>query len=1384
MKLLNLIWCLLLSVPSYSVIPDFRHLTPQHGLNDGNINDIAQDSCGQMWFATWDGLMRYDGYQIRNYKPVIGDPNSIPAKQVSRLFVDSRDNLWISTRNGFCRYDKARDNFVIYNLGDSISRSYSGVRIQETGNFLIALHMGRMFYLESDSIAYTTFFKTLPVFDAQNQPVNYYFRIINLIKNEVWLGYRSPEINENVTTHLIKGRINPERPVVTLFDGGIELHGNITSILPYRDNQVFIATTGGLYHYYTLNNIPRPVEQARDLNIQELLISSDNKLWIATNNSGLDCIDLHSGDFTSYTHDPFQPSSILGNHILSLHEDFSGNLWVGFGGEGLSMLTIRQKPFSSYHHDPNNPNSLSTNTIISFNETTDELLIGTLYNGLISGTFDQKIQKYTFRNIQLPHYFLKSGENSVRVWKIVKEKDSIFWIGTNLGLIKAEKRKNNWYFEQFLGDEPISSIREILIDEKGNIWFGSYNGLYLIPWSKRNTMEYFHFVPSKNDPLSLSDRAVTVIFLDTKGRFWIGTQNGGLCLLNQKYEELDLSGHIKPELQFKRYYGSYQSDYTLNNNEINVLFEHNDGTIWIGTQGGGINILNPNSDEFRYITIDDGLAGEDVFSLLPDGKGNLWISTNKGLSRYNLFDHSFNNYSPSDGIQGNVFMVNSYFRSESGKLYFGGRNGFTCFNPSAITHNEIPPKISINGLKIFNRDVKIGEKINGKTILPQAISQLSAISLNHKNNGFSIGFSVIHYVNPGENMVEYVLEGFDKTWTSSPASVKYLTWNNLPPGEYTLRLKGGNADNVWTREVKELKIVILPPWYKTLLAKILVFLVLISAIVGIMMLVLHRQSLKHLLKIEKLEFERLKELNEEKLRFFTNISHELRTPLSLTIAPIEDIIARNDYSESYTRKQLSLAYRNARLLIRLITQIIDFRKLNAGKLKLEAEYSDFIILLRNVVNNFEAFKIEKNIQFSLIIPEEPYYLWFDIQKMEQILYNLLSNAFKFVRHNGSIEIRISTVQDSKSARFESGLMELVVYNDGEEIPDDQLDKIFERFHKVNSRSEGSGIGLSFTRSLVELHKGSIFAETVSGKGVKFVVRFPLGETHLTPEEKKQQDDLYKQKQLSNQTVVLHNEHEAEMHSDHELCILIVEDNNELREFFRTHFEYRYKVLEASNGVEGLTISEEYIPDIIITDIVMPEMDGFQMCRKIKENINTCHIPLIMLTAKDAHEYMVSGYDHGADAYVTKPFEIQILDQQIISLIKNRELIHERYRKRNFVIEVASSETSRDDLFIARVSECIESNLTDPEFGVNNLGKLLSLSSAQLYRKVKALTGYTPVELIRVVRLVKASELIKNSKLSIKEVCYKTGFNNPSYFIKCFKEHFKVTPNAYLSEANS
>ncbi|NQU85040.1 MAG: response regulator, partial [Mariniphaga sp.] len=603
---------------------------------------------------------------------------------------------------------------------------------------------------------------------------------------------------------------------------------------------------------------------------------------------------------------------------------------------------------------------------------------------------------------------------------------------------------------------------------------------------------------------------------------------------------------------------------------------------------------------------------------------------------------------------------------------------------------------------------------------------------------------------------------------------RYAYYSNLPFGDYVFKAKAISSDNIESENIKSFSLEILPPWYRTWYMSIVFFVVVIFIIGGFIFIIINRQRLIFEKRIDKLTIEN----NESKMVFLTNIAHELKTPLSLVIAPIDDVMQNYKNIDPFWKNHLQLVFRNSKYLLKLINQFIDFRKLNAGKLKLYPQNTDIVRLIKDVVMNFKYMESRRKVNLNINVPANKVIISIDSQKIEEVLYNLLSNAFKHTEDNKSITVSLEIFDGKITGKksLDSKQLRISVFNEGREINDEDKIKIFERFYKTDESIEGAGIGLSFSKSLIEMHSGFIEVESIKDEGVVFHAYLPFNETisNELPESKADLDvEMFQlnQPELINQLV-------SENGKEKDLKIVIVEDNIELRTFLKNILSRIYTCFEASDGNEGWKIIKEIIPDVVISDIIMPNKDGYQMCKQLKENLKTCHIPVILLTAKNAESQIISGYNVGADAYVTKPFDMNLILSQISRLIKNRELIREKYITQNFMVEVTKTNISKDDEFIMSVRAILEENITDSDFNVKKLSAQLNISTTQLYRKLKALTGYSPVEFIRVIKLQKAYNLLNTRNNTVKEVCYLSGFNNLSYFIKCFREHFGITPANY------
>jgi signal transduction histidine kinase/DNA-binding response OmpR family regulator/ligand-binding sensor domain-containing protein len=1150
----------------------------------------------------------------------------------------------------------------------------------------------------------------------------------------------------------------------------VELNETVNDIAyQASEHSIYIATTQGLVSYSLKKNRFGTTHFFPGTDIRKVYCASNNRIYGTVRYPKLLYLDLHTGFTGKYEPNPNKSGTLLDNEIHTLFEDFSGNLWIGHQGQGISILNLYRKKFNFFRRDLTQPVTLNSNTIMCFEGTENEIIVGCRNNGL--NIFQKKQTAGSGISYEtIPLLSAATGIANDGVWDIAKQTDSLFWIGTELGLYQLQKTRAGWKLTPFKGETELKySIRKIFIDANKNLWVGSHGfGLFFIPNLAHNKEgAVYQYTSDLENSSSLSDDVILDIFLDSKKRFWIGTNNG-LNRLQGDYESLDLSGKTKPEVHFKRYVAVRQQDDYLNNNEINCLIENYDGNLWIATQGGGINILNPATDKFTYITTEQGLPSDDVISMVADEDGYLWIGTNKGLARYNRFETnpSVLVFNSSDGIHGEIFMINAYYKAADGQLFFGGDKGFTSFYPRDIKINEIRPRISFTDLRIRNRLVEIGDTLRGKKKMTVVLDEMETLQLPYKNNVFSIGVSALHFQHPWDNSIIYTLEGLNRNWITVKASTGNIYLSNIPPGKYTLRARAISSEGILSELEKRLSIEIAPPWYRTRLAVVAYALLALFFSYLLLNVLINKQKSDYQKKLDSVTIEN----SESKMAFLTNIAHELRTPLSLIIAPVEDLM-KNMSADNQWKGHLQLISRNSGYLSRLINQIIDFRKLHAGKLMFQPQKADVVNVVKEVVLNFQGYDASRHITLNTDIPEEAIMAHIDVQKFEEILYNLISNAFKntFDNHSITIKLELSKTDSIENATV-AGNIHLSVFNEGKEIGDENKERIFERFYKVNEYSEGAGIGLSFAKSLVEMHKGTISVESIPGKGVAFHVVIPVGDLEMAGPERL--NILQSLKVF--QPLVSKLDNPAVRENGHHQ-VLIVEDNQELGEFLVSIFSRKYKCLYASNGDDAWRLVQQHLPSVVISDVLLPLMDGLELCRKIKENKETCHIPVLLLTAKDSQEQIAEGYAVGADSYVTKPFNIELLLSQTARLIQNRELIREKYRTQNFMVEVQNSLSTRDEEFLQNVRRIMEANISDPELNVNSLSHQMNLSTTQLYRRVKELTGYSPVEFIRIVKLQKAYGLLNTRSHTVKEVCYLTGFNNMSYFIKCFREQFGTTP---------
>lgn len=1352
---------------------DFRYLRTNEGLYNGEITSTAQDQSGKMWFATWTGLASFDGFAFQFFKPELGNPLSLSDKKTNEIFIDSHDNLWVASLSGVSVFRKSDQTFHPIQLEGLNGNGYYVFGFMESkGHALIHTSAG-IFLIDQpnpEEMVFST--KKLKLFNG-NAEIFDFAHYLNPYKDQLVIVSNADSYNPTriLLAELIVNKndtlINVQNRIV--YPGAV----NSTAYVEEQD-QLYLATRNGI-SVLSLSNLKiTDGLYFKNQNIQNLLCASNRKIYGYSTDPSLLYVDLNTMQEGRYSPDPMVFGSLLDNNITCLFEDFSGNLWVGHQGLGFSILNLNRKPFYSFKRDPTHSKSLNGNIVMCFNGTPSEIFVGLRQGGI--NITSKQIKKNGLQDFQVLSYRQQPQALSSfdQIWDIARESDSIFWVASNGGLAKLERSGNGWVYGR-AGEQPLylGVVRKVLIDKDHNIWCGTFGeGLVFFPASRKDKSRVsYHFPFGPLNPEGISDKSVLSMLIDSENRFWVGTNNG-LNLLTTPYDQLDLSGNVKPLVRFRQFVATQTKKDFLNANEINCIFENNDGMIWVATQGGGINILNTDSFTFSQLTTENGLPGNDVQGILSDPSGKKWVSTNKGIVSVDLDskDNRFTYYNQSNGIQGETFKVNSWFKSMDGEMFFGGDNGFTRFYPRDILSNPIPPKIGLTYLRLLNKIVNVGDTISRKNIMLTTLDETDHIVLPYHKNSFSIGVGVHHYQYPGGNMIRYKLEGFNENWiTLSAANNPYIYFSKVPDGKYTLRISGFSTDHIEAAVERVLSIHILPPWYKTWYMTTIFLLMIIAIMGGVIYMVVRRQRITFEKKLDAIELEN----NENKMKFLTNIAHELRTPLSLVVAPIEDMLQNYTTIEPKWKDHIDLIHRNSNYLLTLINQIIDFRKLNAGKLQLNLQTVDLVSLVKDVASNFKGLESRRKINLLVKVPEHPLLAKVDGQKIEEVLYNLLSNAFKHTGENQSIVVTLELVSLTDSRGGYKDQIRMTVFNDGKDISDEDKVKIFERFYKVSEKVEGTGIGLSVSKSLVEMHQGTIQVESFDGVGVAFHVLLPLDEM-----KKELTADIEKHNLSWDKKVAGIEPVKESVNKVKELTIVLVEDNADLRTFLNNTLSASYICHEACDGKEGYELITRLVPDIVISDVIMPKMDGYELCEKIKENSKTCHIPIILLTANNLSDQIVSGYSKGADAYITKPFDISVIKAQISRLIKNRELIREKYMTHNFMVEVSTSNITRDDEFIVKLRQLLEKNLSESDFNVKTLSTDLNISTTHLYRKLKALTGLSPVEFIRMFKLQKACELLSSTSLSVKEIGYGLGFNNLSYFVKCFREQFMVTPSVY------
>ncbi|WP_421898656.1 two-component regulator propeller domain-containing protein [Marinoscillum sp.] len=1424
----------------------FQHLTIDDGLPQNMVDCMLQDSQGFMWFGTWNGLCRYDGYQFE----VFDDNQSLGNNFIYSMLEGPYGNLWIGTRQGLhtYRYDEDQFRKVLpqFSGGDRLHSDIRSMVLHRDSILLFGSEMGLVAYHIRDEGNLITPAKLFPFGSASGQiRGSVIHTVCSDTKGNIWLG-----------TDAGISMIPADGSDMTYFEyeaGSLGLTSNqVLKIYEHSSGEIWVGTEFGLNKYvYSgvfeqfLNNESDPETLVHNT-IMDISEDASGNLIIAT----LGGLSIMTRDmsFKNYKSEYNVDNSLNNDFVNCLLRDAAGNIWIGTERGGVNFFNTNQNTFEHFEYHMDDPNSLSQSTVNSVYEDTRYVWVGTAGGGL--NRYEKSTGKF--------HHFRHDPEDPASissdfVTSIHRDRDGNLWIGTwgfGLDILSEEHRNKNTFIHHQEVNHPglvsnfISSITE---DEKGNLWIGTLGGLTRYVTSAGRFETLYDQVPTKIS-------GIGCLLFDDDQSLWVGTRNG--------LYHLDFPEEPDGQTVIKKYIHDPKNEVSLSGNYVISALRDAEGGLWFGTYGQGLNRVRKVADSitFEVFGTNEGLSNTIIYTILEDTDRNLWMSTDYGLSRLNPSTNKVRNFFIADGLLNNQYYWSAAHKNESGKLYFGGMKGLVAFYPDWIREEIHSTSVVITDIRLLNESVVPGQEYNGVLVLEEGPYQADAINLSYKEKIFGIEFSSLNYQEPEMIRYAYILEGFEQEWNYVRSNRRYASYTNLRPGSYTFKVKASGSDGEFSSEIRELSIHIAPPFWDTSWFRILCAMVLVGLIVGYIRLrtySLKRQKLmleaqvkertekikhqnealskqavllqesnssledkqkliegqNHKLEVQNKEIlsqrdelitlnEKVKLVSQLKLSFFTNISHEFRTPLTLIIGPVEKLIKEHDFNAD-VKNTLAMVNRNAQRLLHLINQLMDFRKIEKGRMELKVTQGNVSEFCKNIFRAFHPLSEIKQVTFDYQEHDLPDEVWFDRGKLENILYNLLSNAFKYTPDGGKVKLEVKgmSFEDHRlgtrdhSAGQSKAVISIRVTDSGIGISEENLPLIFKRFYRIESeealRVSGSGIGLALTEELIKTHHGDIFVESKLGSGSVFEVQFPCikgayeaNEIADAPQEGMnifQHVEVLKSELLVNDVSENENTHLSPVIKGAESTVLVVEDNADLRKFIVHRLEKTYHVLEAGDGAKGIEKADKFNPDIVISDVMMPKVDGLELLTTLKNNLSTSHIPVILLTAKSSIENQIQGLQIGADDYLAKPFNFELLEAKIQNFIESRKkLRHLFLQSADFKVNEATTST-RDQKFLEQAIQTVESHMKNSEFGVKEFVEKMSISRSLLHKKLTHLTNQSAAEFINHLRMKNARHLLRQNQMNISEVAYAVGYNDPKYFTRLFSKHFGQSPKEFLQE---
>lgn len=1307
-----------LVLPAASTDFWFRHFSVEDGLSSNSVRAIMQDKYGFMWLGTDDGLNRYDGTTIKVYNLNPQGSNDY----ISSLY-DTTDNIWVGTEDGVYIFDYETQSFELFKVltaqGDSIKSNVNHIAEDRDGNL---------------------WFST------------------------VGQGIFKYNISKHYLEHYEFKNAN----------------GLMASVLVDSENQIWAVTNWGSPTVSKLNKAenkfePFPITyEARqyDSNSLVMLEDSEHALWLGTWECGLQKIDRYTGKATTYLH----PSEGKGaTHIHSLVEYAPHQLLIG-SDDGLLLFNTLTCEHQLFTEDETNPYSLSNRFVYPIvKDREGGIWVGTYYGGV------NYLSPNTGQFECFAHSRFYNSVNGTVIGRFCEDSSGYIWIASDDGGLSRFSPKDK-QFTHYMPDEHRNSLSyhnvHALCMDDGDLWIGTYTGGVNVLNTKTGVFRVY--TTRGGDLTTLDGTSSYAIFRDREKRIWV-TSMAGINLYNREEDNFirvkdlesltididqDTDGNIwfatqgkglfkyNPDKKTWKNYVYSNVPGALVNDQVNCVLIDGNGNMWVGTMNG-LCKYNAGEDRFEAIPLD--IPSRNICGIVEDQRV-LWLTTTKGLVRY-APGESCQVFTRSDGLQSEQFLPNAALKASDGKIYVGSVNGFNAFYPYQIKTNKVLPPVIITGLEIFNKQIRIGDKQ-----LPKALNQMTELDLSYKDHVFSLLYASLSYCTPEKNQYAYKLEGFDKDWNYVGSQNK-ATYTNLPAGTYVFKVKATNNDGIWSDQEANLKITIHPPFYWSTASKILYFILVCIALTFFIRFLLKRTEKKHTAEINQLNVSKEKEVHEAKIKFFTMIAHEIRTPVSLIIGPLEKIMKSSIPMPAVLRDDLNIIDRNSQRLLFLVNQLLDFRKVEQEGITMKYASQNIRQLLQAVCERFKPFITQHGAHLEVEYPDADFTAMVDSEAITKLISNLLTNASKYTKDR----VVLSCVVQPEQHTFV-----VKVTDNGIGISKEDRKRIFKPFFQAMDNKPGTGIGLSIVKSIVESHNGCIEVESEINKGSSFIVTLPIEQVGVTAQEGEAGvlNPAIPEDILSETLPVVSSKDKPLM--------LIVDDNEEMLNFLSSSFSAQYSILTAEDGVEALEKLKEHEVTLIVSDWMMPRMNGVEFCKALRVDQAISHIPFILLTAKTDTNSKIEGMDCGADAYIEKPFSVQYLEACIKNLLDLRNLLRQKFSKMPMVPLNSIASNSVDNKFLTRINEIIEQNFSEPELTIDFLAEQLGISRSGLFSKIKTLANVTPNELIQIVRLKKAAALLAENKYRINEICYMVGFNSPSYFAKCFQKQFGIKPGEFVN----